>query len=1847
MKNKGLFFKTLFLGLSVFLIFFSSCKSQSSRPKAYNSAFNAYITGFTDFEVSRKTPVTIRFTEDLVTAAEIGKAPKKDVFEMSPKVDGNLVWLDTKTLQFTPQTWLPSNTTYSVSVEIDALFPKVPDSLETFSFDFKTKPQVFSIISEGLRPMSDADLNTQNFLGEVQSSDVEELEIIKQNLEANLDGEKINIKLLPDTKSETAFPFEITNIKRKSKLAKLLIKLNLKSSDGEASTKKELEVPAIGQFELLNHKVFTDPDRYMILEFSDPLDPKQDLNGLIKIKDFTFTSAIEGNIVKIFPTGTTIGKTTLSIETGIKNIQGKPLRERKELEVVFVQYLPELALLGKGTIVPQGEILPFPFKAVNLSAVDIRIIKIHEKNIPQFLQINKLEGEYQMIRVGELVAEHKVELDNKLNLTNWNEHVIDLKKMIETEPGAIYRVALGFKREYSLYKCQECDSIGGDQMLTMSNDYPSYDEYEGYDYYEYYDDYGYNYEDRDNPCKSAYFHSGRIAQKNVLASNLGLIAKKGSSDDFFFSVADLNTTDPISGVTLEVYNYQQRLLETLTTDSDGWASKKIDGNPFLLVAKNGKERGYLRLDNGTALSVSNFDVSGATYTKGLKGMIYGERGVWRPGDDIFLTFVLEDKEKSLPSEYPVNLEFSNPQGQIVQRIVSKKGINGFYHFKLKTADQAPTGNYSVKIYVGGSTFYKTIKIETIMPNRLKINFDIAGQAIYKSESQRAVLKSAWLHGAVAENLKADVAVSLENTATEFKGLEMYDFDFDAQTNFNSERQVIFDGQLDANGQVSVPLSIETNNSAPGKLKANFSIKVFEPGGNFSTDAFSVDYHPYNRYVGIKAPAKTKEQYYYATDAIHKMEVALATDKGKLVGGNALVNVEVYKLDWRWWWDDGAEQASYYSGDSRSPHSTHQVTTLNGKGTFDFSAKHDQWGRYLMVARDGNGHKTSKIIYVDWPGYYRTSTDESAGVKMLTFTSSKEKYNVGDNLELNIPTPKQGKLLVSIESGNKVLKSYWIKSQGEVTTFTCETTSEMAPNCYAFVTLIQPQGNTNNDLPIRMYGVLPLNVENKASVLKPVISMPNELEPNSFVDVKVSEATGKAMTYTIAMVDEGLLDLTRYKTPDIWLSFNERQALNVKTFDCYDEVMNAQFKNIKNLLSIGGDMDAAAAGAKKATRFKPVVYYAGPFYLPAGTNKTHKIEIPNYVGSVKTMVVAGSVDFAYGSIDKATPVKKPLMLLGTMPRVVSPGEQIAFPLNVFAMKDHVKEVTVTIDKHEMFELIGANTQKISFKRQGDQTVSFLLKAVSKTGIARLKVTAKSGSEIAIFETELEVRSPNPKITQSDFFTLATGKKTSKTLTLFGMQGTNELSVELSSNLPINLGKRLDYLIKYPYGCVEQTTSSVFPQLFLSKLIKLNGKQKEDVVKNVEAGIQRLSSFQTSDGGFGYWEGNTSSEEWASNYVGHFLIEAQNAGYQTPKDMLKRWLVYQSKMAKTYSAGRSSWQDMTQAYRLYVLALHGKPEMGAMNQLKNAKTDGNGKWYLAASYYLTGQRLVGKELVQKATNETVSNDYRRYTYGSPTRDDAVILEVLTLMKNDLESNRMAQQLSKALSSQEWMSTQTTAFALVAMSKYIAIHPSSDLISAEIVVNGKSIAVNSNASIETIKLPAGTSVNNISVINKGTGSLFVKTINSGVPIQDRSLDNNNLMNLTVTYQDMNGRIIDQSSLIQGTDFKMIVTVSNTSTNLFMDNIALNTMMPSGWEIHNSRLTGISSGRNDVFDSQDVRDDAIYTFFNLGAGQSKTYTFFLNASYIGTYFQPTIVASPMYDETIFARKKGGVVTVLGKKTN
>jgi uncharacterized protein YfaS (alpha-2-macroglobulin family) len=1828
-----------------------SCKS---KPKLVDvdPSFSKYIEAYTSGVISKKNTIRIQLAADASVTHTLNETINEPLFSFSPAIEGKAYWVDARTIEFKPGKDLQPDQLYEASFNLNKVM-HVPDAFKTFKFNMQVIKPSFDVEDFGLRSNNKT---TMTLTGQVTTADVEESATVEKLLAATINNTNLAITW-QHNEANRIHNFTIANVQRSSSAGVIQLTWSGEALGLDIRGSKEVSVPAIGDFTVLGIHAVQEQEQYTLVQFSDPLAVGQTLSGLITLSDQEDVSyTIMGSELKVYTQSKLDGNYTVTVHEGIENQWGDKLEKASTANVYFEDRLPSVKIFGRGSILPNsGGTLVLPFEAINLRAVDVSVIKIYNNNVTQFLQRNEISGNDDLRRVGRPIAQATVALDNdkNLNLHKTNHFSLDLDKYIKAEPGAIYRVTIGFRPQYSLYKC---DSLINDRSLSYEDDDNSNtnnnmadDDDEFWSRYDSYYTYGYNWDEKDNPCHSSYYNKDRYDSRNILASNIGLIAKRGNDKSLFVAASNIITTDALANVELEVLDYQQQVIGKAVTGSDGTVMLQLKRKPFLLVAKKGDERGYLKLDDGNSLALSRFDVSGDEVKNGIKGFIFGERGVWRPGDSLYLSCVIDDIDNKLPKDHPLEMELVTPTGQLYKRLVQTNAANGFNVFRTATDADAPTGNWMCRVKLGGSVFEKKLKIETVMPNRLKINLDFGSlTALGQNANTNGTLKAEWLFGAKAQNLKAKVDAQLYRKTTIFDKFKDYVFD-DPTSSFTPQSKTVFDGALGDDGTAPVNAAFETVDGAPGQLLANLSIKVFEPGGNFSIDNIAMPYNPYSSYVGVHVPLGDKTWGYLLSGSPQRFDIVDVDTKGTPVTGTTTADVEVYKIQWRWWWDNDEENTlSNFTQDKYNKLIRSQTVTLNnGRGSYTINLPEEDWGRYLILVKDKrSGHTAGSTFYVDdYSWQTRRDNSDPSSAAMLSFTSDKTTYNVGDQVNLTIPTAKEGKALISIETGTKVLQTNWIKTTQGQTKYSFAVTKDMSPNVYVNVSLVQPHAQTLNDLPIRMYGVIPIMVQDNNTILKPIISMPAEIRPEQKNTITVSEATGKNMTYVIAIVDDGLLDLTHFKTPNPHDAFFAREALGVKSWDVYDEVIGAWGAQLERILTIGGDAEAElAAKTRRANRFKPVVSFMGPFTLTGGS-QTHTFALPPYMGSVRTMVIAAGDD-AFGYAEKTVKVKKPVMVLATLPRVLGPGEQLRIPVTVFATNDAVRDVKLTLQSNPFIEAGGVQT--VHFNASGEQEVFFDATVKNNTGIGKVKVVAASGKESDASEIEIDIRNPNTPITQVTEATLQPGQSWNNAVTMIGDGNNAKAVLEVSSIPSIDLQKRLYYLITYPHGCIEQTTSAIFPQLVLNQLLDVSDEQKKQIDFNIRSGIQKLQNFQQTDGGFSYWPGLAESDEWGTNYAGHFLLDASAYGYNVPSSMLQNWKQYQRSKALAWNITTPPWygSDLDQAYRLYLLALAKAPELGAMNRLKDYKfLTPEAKWRLGAAYYLAGQPQVAALLTKGLATSFTQRPNPGFTFGSELRDEAMVLEGLTVMNRQPEAEQLVRSVAAKLSQDDWYSTQTTAYSLIAIAEFSGNNKGHQKIIFTGNVSAKSVDVNANSAVSQTVIPWQAGKGTVQITNKGGNVLYVRVINSGQPFSNQTvpfINNPAVLQVSVNYLTTEGNAIDISKIKQGTDFVARVTVNNPGNRGTYSNMALSQIFPSGWEILNTRLFDTEGAfKSSPSDYMDIRDDRVYQYFNINPNETLTYYVQLNAAYPGKYYWPGVYCEAMYDHTISGGVSGRWVEV------
>lgn len=1565
------------------------------------------------------------------------------------------------------------------------------------------------------------------------------------------------------------------------------------------------------------------------LELATPLQEGVEADGL-----FTFSPALSGKTdvegtrrVRFLPDpGSVKAGKRYTASFDLEKAMGVKDRKLKKFSFRFMipsqeeesapaakDTLPAVSIPLKGNILPDQGRLILPFRAVSLCAVDVRVIQIYEDNVPAFLQDNDLDGSSALRRSGRLVLSRSLRLDDDpdLNLRQWNDFSIDLGGLFRRDPGAIYRIRLSFRPEYSLYgKTAPFGFTPVGPTEEERKEEARWDEQESYYWEDFIDWDTYEWEDRNNPdTPSYYMMEERFPVINLLASDLGLMAQWAGGDRLWATVADLLSAKPRASVRLDVYNFQLQKIGSGSSDLNGFAEIKLSGKPFAVIARSGKSRGYLKLADGGECSMSRFDVGGTTLEKGLKAYIYGDRGVWRPGDTLHLTMMVADKGAALPEGHPATLELYTPEGQFHSRHLCA-GEHGFYCFSVDTGADDPTGAWNAWFKIGGSAFHKRIPIETIKPNRLKIHLDPGGTLLKGGTEPMARIASSWLSGAPASGLTAKAEMTLSAAGASLPGFEGYVFQ-SPLSDFERSTHPLFSVKLNAAGEASVPMKLPAASGAPGLLSAFITTSVLEDGGDESFTTMTLPYSPFDAYVGLKFP----EGDCLDTDCDHLVKVAVAGPDGKRIAGHR-VEYRVYKLKWSWWWDGRKlDVNAYVNGSAAQPVLSGTLTSGLQDAGFNLRVNEPEWGRYLVIAQDlESGHSAGKVVMMDWPTQRgRASRRDPEALTMLGFSTDRSGCAPGEQVTVYIPAAASGRALVSLENGSGVISREWVSTSASGDTpYVISVREDMAPNFYVHITLVQPFGNRDNDLPLRLYGVQRIRVENPKARLHPQVALPATVAPCEPFKVTVSEKDGRPMTYTLALVDEGLLDITGFKTPDPYAAMNRTEALGVRSWDLYDKVVGALSGSFAGMLAIGGD-EANILNPRKDNRFHPVVRFLGPFTLKKGGSATHEITLPMYTGSLRAMLVAGD-DGAWGSTDKTVTVKAPLMMMGSLPRQTAPGETSTLVVNLLSEDRSSGKASVKVKAEGPVQLLDGPSAEVSLG-EGGAVARFRFRTTGE-GQIRFLLGASSGAHKAADELTLEVRNPNEAQTTVTQQFLAPGDEYR-----FQTGGDGRSVLELALFPSVNAEALYTKMRNYPYNCTEQLSAKGMTALTL--LPMLSRERAAEATEIINATVKTLYARQNADGGFLLWPASTTSGSWESSMAGMFLSMAQARGFAVQGSVLAAWTKYQKNLSQAFRlAGASAFSELDECFRLYSLAVAGNAQTAAMNRLKESGLkDPRAKKMLAAAYGVAGKAKTAAELSREG-DDRASEAVR---YGSDLRDKAIALEVAILCGDGETAMVLAQEVVSEIN-EGWYNTQEAAFAAMAMGHLYQIFRSGRLVAT---VGSSEISVEGAFCQQEV-------TGEVPVRNDGEGYLCASLVTTRRPGAEETVAAASKgLSVSVSYTSDAG-VLSVGKIAQGTEFRVQVKVRNT-TPVSQSSIALRVPLPSGWEIINERLRGGVSGSEYC----DIRDDRVDWFFDLAPGATRTFSLRVRAAYEGEYLLPSVGAGAMYAPKVYARTASGKTAV------
>lgn len=1798
-----------FLFLAVALLFIAGCEKKPETKITVTREEAALITHKTDGVISADSEIIVRFLDELAKPEQVDVPLKEKVFSFSPSIDGETKWRDRQTLVFKPNAPMEMTKVYEGHLDLKKLFPSMKLPQDRIDLLFQIEGRVITTFDGKLELVDKNDPTRFRLKGEIKFNTNTSLDDLRKSMSMKINGSKLIFDI--SESGENAFALESEMFMRTDTRKEILAVIEKSRLELGKDFQRNWTLPPLRVFEVTEAIDRTSgDDAYVELLFSDDLDPAVDYRGFV-----TTDPKVE---IEVKAAGRSLylrgpfafgGDYNISVKAGMRSLWGTKTSNDKILAVDFEDILPQIEFTSSGYILPSSNKKSLNFRSVNVEKVAITINKVFENNLCFFIQDNSISADksrrddfWNAHRVGIEMAAETLYIGTDKN--KWLQSQLDLAKLFEKFDKGLYLIELSFGEE--------------EILVSLPEDWHSWRKWD-------------------------YFWSKGRIYKPLVQTDVALTAKSTGEGMFVFA-NDVISTKPISGVEVRLRSYQNQIIGRATTNSDGIARLDSSSGYFIEADFRGS-RSILVFDE-SQMNTSLFDVGGATDAiDDVRAFIYTERGVYRPSDTINISVIARNQKNTFPDDLPATLKVYNPRNRLVIEKTQKKAIEGFYNFEISTDLNAPTGNWRAEVHIGEKVFSHRLKIEEVVPYRIKVNVESEADRLTSSDKTWPVNVSAkYLFGNPAKNLDCVLTFSIFSAPKSFAKYGGFVFDHEGMS-FSSIESGDYSLKLDDNGETSYSWTLPTITSAPSALRANVDATVYEKGGRQVPNSAKVDIDPYTAYVGIRVP----ESRFSRVGENLPVHVLLIDPEGKPISGRSL-KYRIYRNRGYWWYDYDSRD------DFRKRFKTHYSTELIKEGvvTTDlkpagFEFKPDNYGQLLIEVQDGEtGHTAGVFMYArDW-GRQPASKDAD----ILLLKSDSEKYNPGDVAKVVAETPTKGRALLSIEKGNKVLKTQWVELKGNETVFDIQITEDMVPNAYAVVTVIQPHSQTTNDRPMRMFGLLPLMVEQSGTRLDIQIDAPDELAPHQKFEVGIQVADGEQVQYTVAVVDEGLLDLTNFKTPDPWAYYYRKEALMVYSYDLFDQIIGANWGDIYKKFSIGGgfwDGEMDLTSPVKTRRFKPVCMFSGPHLTSPKGKGTVEFTMPEYIGSVRIMVVASKAN-RYGSAEEAVPVKSPLMAMPTLPRVLGPGDEILVPVTVFAMRNGIGKTEVGIEVEGELEIISDKKVSLSFSKVDETEVYFRIRAKMATGESKIKVYASAGKERFETTTDIAVRPQGFWASATETKAIDSGGKISLSIPADGIPGTNSANITISRIEKLEINDRIAWLIRYPYGCIEQTVSAAFPQLYMREIIEMQDRTARKTDENINAAIDRLRVYQTYNGAFSYWPNGDKVNTWATTYAGHFMVEARAKGYHVPDDIYNNWLQYEKADVRTNIYDPNSSKLLARAYQVYVLAMANEPAMGAMNLLRQNyfnQMPVTSKWLLAAAYEMAGSKNVANTIVDGLGIEVAQYKEFSGTYGSSLRDEAIILEILTLRKDKESAYPLFRDIAEEISSDQWLSTQSSAYCLLAMGKFVKEFVSNEgPLKGEITLpKGTRVKFDTKKSNFTLPITENFG-EDVSIELTGKGNAFVTMNWVGVPMVDTISSMSSNLSLSRTFLTEDGMNLPVSSVRQGETFWCLFSVKNL-TEFTIEEVALSQVLPAGWEIENVRL--MEEGypawtRNYKLGAEeyvDLRDDRANWFFDLRRGQQADFLLKLNAVTVGDFHLTAADVSAMYNDRFKARVAGRDVSV------
>lgn len=1773
-------------------------------------------TNIYEEQVALQQNITFTFDKEMVSDSLLELWDTTNYVSFTPKVKGTFKWVDKDRLVFSPEFGYKPSTDYTAKVNESVLKHASENwSLSAEDIKFHT-PYLAHTSTESVWIMDEISREIKLKIGIGFNYEIKPTQL-KSLMKIKYKGKNLDFSIRSSSESSIA---EVTIANREEKEfdgsnLDITIAPGLACVGTTYETKEEIvttaRVPYKDKFAITSVTSRFEVGKGIIeVHTNQGIMPGQSLASLIQVEPkakYTVTLLPYGLQVEgDFESNETY---ELTIKKSIKGIFGSGLEADHEQVVTFGEVEPTIGFEARNAIyLTSAGNKNIPVQIAGVEKVQVKIIKIYENNILQFLD-----------RTNDLYNYGGDDYYYYDDYYYGNDEFSDLgDKVLDKE-----------------YEVMSLPKSGNVKLLNL--DFDDLDGFKGI--------YSISVRSTDDRYLKA--------RKTVAISDVGMIVKSAKNDVYVFANS-IMTTDAISGADVRLISDNNQTIYSAKTDANGVAtfkdlkSKAPNFTPKMVTVRYDGDFTYTHFTQ-TSVDRSRFDVSGYwENSAGYQAFIYGERDLYRPGETAHFNTIVRDKDWGAVKGLPVKVLIKYPNGKEYKSFKGKLNDQGAFEEEVTFPAESVTGSYTIELYTSNDVYLtgKTISVEEFMPDRIKVDVQVDKKSYDLGEEADIVATATNFFGPPASNRNFEMDLQLSKKYFHVKEFSDYVFSLNGKNTSYFDR-MYREGKTDAQGKANEAFELPETYKNRGLLQGRLFTTVFDESGRPVNRINLFNVYTQDIFYGIK-----DFDYYVGTNKTLRIPVVALSKEGKPLAAKG--SVEIIKYEWHTVLEKSYNNSFRYV--SREKEKTVYQREINITGTAtEISFTPSASGRYEIRLRDPEAETYVKRYFYayGWGSTTNTSfeVDRDGEIKMET---DKKSYQPGETAKVLLKTPFQGKVLVTVERDD-VLYHEYVMTDKKSAQIEIPIKDNYLPNVFVSATLIKP--HSDGAIPLTVaHGYTSLIVEKPSNKIGIEITAAKKSRSRTKQEICIKGTPNTEIT--VAVVDEGILQMKDYKTPDPYGYFYQKRGLSVYSYDIYPRLFPEMTVGTQ---AFGSGAMAMEAMAKRVNplannRVQLVSFWSGILKTDGDGKACYTIDIPQFSGDLRIMAVAYK-DQMFGSGDANMKVADPVVISTALPRFLSPRDTILIPLMVTNTTSSAKELTASIDVKGTLKVMGSTSQKVSVAANSESRVFFKAYAKPEVGQAEVVVKVKDGSDTYLDETSITVRPPAGLLKNSESGAVTAGNTIGFDLENEYIPSSVDAKLVVSKSPMVQFTEDLEYLVQYPYGCVEQTTSAAFPQLYFTDMMKSMGIKKMVEANpryNIQQAIIKLQSMQLYNGALSYWQGSYNPSWWGTVYATHFLLEAKKAGYDVDQRVLNRLKDYLKDKAGHKSTETYWYYDESGVkhkkyiipkslpYSLYVLALADDPHMSAMNHLSSNldKLSLDGKYLLASAYFLAGDRNSYQKILPRKFTGERSMKQTGGSFYSFIRDEAIALNaLLEVDPQNLQIPTMARHLTKQMKQEKWLSTQERSFAMLALGK-LSRKTNDAKVTGTVKVNGQTVG---NYTGETLTIDKGLAGKEVTITAQGSGELYYFWQIEGISKNGDFKEEDNVLRVRKQFLSRDGNTISLSNVEQN-DLIVVRISASTIDNSSIENVVITDLLPAGFEIENPRLTSLPgmTWLKDVSstDHQDIRDDRINLFTTVD-GKTRYFYYMVRAVSPGEFIMGPVSADAMYNGEYRSYHGAGKVNV------